>query len=151
MKPSNKIKRSFPLSLYFKQLFCSNCYVRLINPWKFWHQYQLEYLEACWNFNIIQHLERCKQKKLPPSKLNYSHKYFENQTATYRESNFTGITASQSIILITQPSIKLKYRGVTYFANHIVAVDVNKINFIPNSFNDNTLDKCSITYRDNSV
>lgn len=56
-----KTNLSFPVGLYFRQFFASDRAVKFINPFSFWHQYKIDYLETCWQFDPIRFLERCRQ------------------------------------------------------------------------------------------
>ena len=114
-------KVNFPFLLYFKQLFAANAniYVKFINPFSFWRRYKIEHLEKCRDFDIIQHLENCYQVEL------LSKKFPNCQSVT--KQNISGVELSPNKILISQPNLQLKYRGVAYHTNRIVAVDANQI------------------------
>ncbi|MDJ0651016.1 MAG: hypothetical protein QNJ60_20170 [Xenococcaceae cyanobacterium MO_188.B19] len=114
-------KVNFPFLLYFKQLFAANAniYVKLINPFSFWRRYRIEHLEKCRDFDIIQHLENCYQLELVSKK-------FPNCQSVTKQNIFEP-ELSQNKILISQPNLQLKYRGVAYHTNRIVAVDANQI------------------------
>lgn len=130
MKPKEKqkIKISFPLGLYFQQLFCPKTYVKLIDPFSFWRRYRINHLEACWDFNMVRYLERCRQIEWQPTRQQQNNK-------SVKKCNEIGGTniglpwekTPQNTILISQPSMKLKYRGVTYLTNPIVAVNTNQV------------------------
>lgn len=180
-KEKQKIKIGFPFKLYFKQLFCPDLYVRLINPFRFWHRYKLDRLEACWDFNTIQHLERCKKLKLQPDKQQKCARSLENlqkrdikpqQEDSLKSSlcqenrldpnsialltqidgdrELSRENISQQTILITRPSIKLKYRGVSY-TKHIVAVNLKTINPKSSFATTDNSDKLSTFYKSNIV
>ncbi len=189
-KEKQKIKIGFPFKLYFKQLFCPDLYVRLINPFRFWHRYKLDRLEACWDFNIIQYLERCKKFKLQSDKQkkraqldwraspdrsceNLQGKDIqpqqgdslkssvcqENRLETNSIALLTQIDGerelskeniSQQTILISRPTIKLKYRGVSY-TKHIVAVNLKTINVKPSLATANNSNKLSTFDKSNIV
>ena len=180
-KEKQKIKIGFPFKLYFKQLFCPDLYVRLINPFRFWHRYKLDRLEACWDLNTIQHLERCKKLKLQPDKQQENNEPLANlpgkksepqhsdslksspcQGKCFKTDSITLSTQidgdrelsreniSQETILITRPSIKLKYRGVSY-TKHIVAVNLKTINVKPSYVNPNNSNKLSSPYKSKIV
>ena len=84
------INPKFPLLKYCKQLF-SSWESPVFNPIKFWYQHKSQYLENCWQLDIIKQLNcdweiSLKTKPQSPLKPNY-----------------------------TDRPIKLKYRGVTYY------------------------------------
>jgi hypothetical protein len=56
------IKISFPIGLYFEQLFSADTYVRFINPFGFWRRYRINHLETCHELDPVQYFERCYQK-----------------------------------------------------------------------------------------
>ena len=123
------VKISFPFSLYFKQLFFHDTYVRFINPFGFWRRYRIQHLETCHEQDIVQHLECCHQLKWQASKaINCGDTKF---TEIFLHSHFLQ-QITPNTILITQPSIKLKYRGVTYQTKKILGININNVQFEPN-------------------
>ena len=56
-----QIKLKFPWLKYLKQIFNSSQYVTIVNPWKFWRRYRIEHLNACYQYNTVEFLERCRQ------------------------------------------------------------------------------------------
>ena len=123
IKEAKKSKIRFPVGLYFQQLVSSDTYAKFVNPFSFWHKYKINHLETSWEFDIVQHLEYCHQTEWQQS--------IENllQTGTYRGIPWE--KKPQDPILITQPSIELKYRGVTYRSFGIVAIDADKVKTKP--------------------
>jgi hypothetical protein len=60
--PRSAIKVRFPLWQYLSQpLFCSTAKL-ILNPDRFWQDYQIQILEHSWNQESIQFLERCWQQ-----------------------------------------------------------------------------------------
>jgi hypothetical protein len=120
------IKLRFPLYLYFQQLFTPDLYVKFINPFSFWRRYRINHLETCWEFNLVRHLENCRKIDLQP-------KNFQQPTATDKitvTSIFRGLPWEKNpknTILITQPTIQLKYRGVIYHIDLILGIDIDRI------------------------
>jgi hypothetical protein len=51
------MKNYFPLWQYLNQSFFNSNTV--FNPWKFWHNYQINLLERCWKNDFIKQLENC--------------------------------------------------------------------------------------------
>ena len=80
------IKPEFPLLKYCKQLF-SSWESPVFSPTKFWHQHKSQYLENCWQLDIVE-------------QLNYN---WAINLKTKTEQS------------LTQRPIKLKYRGVSYY------------------------------------
>ncbi len=116
-KTIQKPKVNFPVLLYFQQLFAANIHVKFLNPFSFWRKYKVEYLEKCWNFDMIRHFKNCHQLELTSKK-------FRNIKYVTKQNKF----------LISQPDLQLKYRGVVYQTNRIVAVDGNQVIFKSDSF-----------------
>ena len=81
------ISYNFPAIKYCKQLFF-NQGSPIYNPEQFWHQYQSEFLEKCWQLNPLEQLDRCWKLT---SKIELAQAPKKN------------------------PSVQLKYRGVTYY------------------------------------
>jgi hypothetical protein len=120
-EPKN-IKISFPFSLYFQQLCAPDVYVKYFNPWQFWRRYRIIYLETCWELNLVQYLERCLKLKCQPV-----FKQQEDLPQTLKYRGLPGKKNPNKVILISPPRVELKYRGVTYHATRITAVDLNQI------------------------
>jgi hypothetical protein len=38
----------FPFWPYLNQPVFSRTYNTVLNPWRFWHRYQVQFLERCW-------------------------------------------------------------------------------------------------------
>ena len=114
-----KRKISFPFLLYFKQLFAANIYVKFINPFDFWRRYRINHLEKCREINTIQDLENCYKVELQSKKLQNNEFFFPK--------NVYEIDLSKNKILVSQASVKLKYRGVAYYTSRIVVFNVNQV------------------------
>ncbi len=128
-KETRPVKISFPISLYFKQLFSHDTYVRFINPFGFWRRYRIQHLETCHELDIVEYLERCHQLKWQASKaINCGNTKF---TEIFLSSHFPVQQLPPNAILIIQPSIKLKYRGVTYQTKKILSININNVQFEP--------------------
>ncbi|BAZ40950.1 hypothetical protein NIES4101_69120 [Calothrix sp. NIES-4101] len=56
------VKIKFPLWQYLNQPLKHPKTV--INPFRFWHNYKIQRLEYCWNFDRIQFLEKCWEFEL---------------------------------------------------------------------------------------
>ena len=122
-----KIKINFPLSQYFQQLFASDIYVKFINPFSFWHRYRINHLEACWEINIVQDLERCHQIEWQPVGSYQDDKLSKNLSKTGKYRGVSWQKTPRNTIFISQPSFELKYRGVTYRTSGIAAVNLGKV------------------------
>jgi hypothetical protein len=103
------IKLNFPFGLYFQQLFCPDIYVKFVNPFSFWRKYRIAHLETCWELNVARYLEGCYQLEWQPDIPQLL------LTDTY-----------QNTILISQPCLELKYRGVTYSISGISAIKISQ-------------------------
>ena len=142
IKEAKKSKIRFPVGLYFQQLVFRDTYVKFINPFSFWHKYKINHLETSWEFDIVQHLEHCHQTE-------WQSIHSQQDLESLRENSLrTGIYRGipwekkpQNTILISQPSIELKYRGVTYRTPGIVAIDANKVALEPGLVNLNNSTK----------
>ncbi len=122
-----KIKINFPLGRYFQQLFASDIYVKFINPFSFWRRYRINHLEACWEINIVQYLERCHQIEWQPVRSYQDDKPSKNLSKTGKYRGVSWQKTPQNTVLIFQPIFDLKYRGVTYLTSGIVAVNIGKV------------------------
>lgn len=134
-KPQKKI--SFPFGLYFKQLFSTDTYVRLINPFSFWHKYRNNYLETCCQLDTVEYLECCHQIEWRRAKL-----LAHQKTRNFTESSLSCFPFEQiepNMIFIVQPSIKLKYRGVTYQTKKILGININHVKIDSNLVNINSV------------
>ncbi len=129
-KEEQKIKISFPISQYFQQLFGPDFYVKFINPFSFWRRYRIDHLESCWEIDIVRYLERCYQIEEPATKSQPDNRP-KNFTETGKYRGLPWEKTPQNMILISQPSFELKYRGVTYRTSSIVAIDADKIEIKP--------------------
>ncbi|MBE9048431.1 hypothetical protein IQ255_29290 [Pleurocapsales cyanobacterium LEGE 10410] len=118
IREQRAIKISFPWNLYFKQLFATDNYVKFFNPFNFWRKYRTNHLEACREFEPVEHLERCYEIEGQVKIANY--KTNNNTTDTHNTLPWNRISNNQ--ILVVQPSIKLKYRGVEYQKTQIVGI-----------------------------
>ena len=81
------IDAKFPLFKYCKQLF-SSWKPPVFNPIKFWYKHKSQYLENCWQLDLVKQLNLCWEIT---SKI-------EQEKVSERER-----------------PIQLKYRGVTYY------------------------------------
>ncbi len=66
IQEKQQFKVNFPVKQYFQQLFASDCYVKLINPLRFWRRYRINHLEACWSINQVEYLETLYQLEYSP-------------------------------------------------------------------------------------
>lgn len=118
------IKISFPLALYFQQLFAANTYVRYINPFSFWRKYKIDHLEICRQLNTVEYLEHCYRLKSRSPRLPNANKYSEYIDSwvfiPYRQTD-------SNTLYISQPIVLLKYRGVTYCIKDIYNVKIDCI------------------------
>lgn len=126
IRHETKIKFDFPLGLYFQQLFDANAYVKFFNPYNFWRSYRIQHLETCWEFNTVKYLEDCYQIEWKPEK-SATIKPVEISTKTDSYKILPWEKTPRNTILMVQPPMELKYRGITYTTSRIVAVDVNHI------------------------
>ena len=115
------IKLGFPYSLYFKQLFSKDTYVRFINPVSFWRRYKIDRLESCHELNMVQYLENCYRIEWRPSR---SFK-FESNTDYTNALTYALIEQVDSNTIISQPTIRLKYRGVTYQIRDLTKINID--------------------------
>ncbi|WP_186376285.1 hypothetical protein, partial [Hyella patelloides] len=125
-KKTQKTKISFPFRLYFQQLFATDIYVKFINPLSFWRRYRINHLETCREIDTARYLEGCNQLEWQSKKLP-NHKSSKSISKISTERNISWKNTAQNKVLISQPSFELKYRGVTYRSNRIVAVNANQI------------------------
>lgn len=111
MKKEDKqqIRLHFPLGFYLKQLFSNNTYVRYINPFSFWRRYKINHLETCHELNIVQYLEHCYQ-------LNYTNIYANSS-----------LKLAVNIVIYPLPQIELKYRGVIYYTEDTISININLV------------------------
>ena len=133
------IKIGFPFGLYLKQLFSTDTYVRYINPFSFWRRYKIDYLKTCHELDTVQYLENCLQ-------LDYQ---VRKQTNIDLGIDYTDVSmnsllrqAQLNTIYISQPLIKLKYRGVSYCIRDISNVEIHIVEIDPNIVKSNSL-KCT--------
>lgn len=118
------IKFSFPFSLYFKQLFSDNTYVRFINPFSFWRRYRVSHLETCRELNTVQYLESCYRAEWHSAK---ALKLEKNTDYKDTLTNNPIGRGKSNTIHIFQPRIKLKYRGVSYYIQNALSIDIKTI------------------------
>lgn len=85
--PKGRIKPGFPWLKYTKQLFIKSD-TRILNPTTFWYNHKREFIADCWYLADIDKLDRAW--------------------------NLT-IQLEMLKTLKSQPKVKLKYRGVTYY------------------------------------
>ncbi len=174
IREEQKIKVKFPISQYLQQLFCPDTYVKFINPFNFRRRYRINHLETCWEIDIVQHLERCRQIEWQPAQQRTAslrgasllrsprsaEAKLRSQLHTKPIKNLTEIATygglpwektPQNTILISQPSMKLKYRGVTYRTSNIVAVNTNKIEIKPSVVTLDCSEKISTSHTNLSI
>ncbi|HAA32040.1 MAG TPA: hypothetical protein DCE56_35475 [Cyanobacteria bacterium UBA8553] len=65
-------KLRFPLWQFLIQLLFDSTSKTVLNPCLFWHNYKIQLLERCWNYEVIQLLEDCWQKEVEPELLTQS-------------------------------------------------------------------------------
>ncbi|GAB4532785.1 MAG: hypothetical protein Tsb0014_17580 [Pleurocapsa sp.] len=133
IKEEQKIKVNFPISQYFQQLFSPDLYVKFINPFRFWRRYRINHLENCWAIDTVQYLECCRQIEWQPTIAQQDNEPIEKITEIAIYRGVLWENTPQNTILISQPSMKLKYRGVSYCTSNIVAINTNKIEIKPGS------------------
>ncbi len=131
IRGAQKIKVNFPINQYLQQLFCSDTYVKFINPFSFWRRYRINHLDNCWAINIVEYLERCRKIEWQPVRQHQDNEPIKNFIATGRYRSVPWEKTQQNTILIAQPILELKYRGVTYRTSGIVAVNANKVEIKP--------------------
>jgi len=128
------VKIGFPFGLYFRQLFFADTYVRYINPFSFWHRYKINHLETCRELNTVRYLENChrlnwESVKSPKVTLNPDYgDSMENSLVKQAELN---------TIYISQPCIKLKYRGISYYSKKAYYVDIKIVEIDPSAVKSN--------------
>ena len=125
-----KIKFGFPWNLYFRQLFATDAYVRFINPFNFWRRYKIEHLETCSELDLVEHLERCYQKKCPQTKSDVFGTAIANRQIDLDYKNYRNDIQKPRLsktFFIVQSSENLKYRGVEYQKPKIVGIYFNCI------------------------
>ena len=129
-------KISFPFSLYLKQLFAADTYVRFINPFNFWQRYRINHLERCRELDIVQYFESCR-------KLSFQGvKYTEiglNRDCTDTSANSSSKQTELNTIYIRQPLIELKYRGVSYYIKDTLNTNINAVKIDPSAVKSNSL------------
>lgn len=126
-KEERLTKISFPFALYFKQLFAADAYVKFVNPFNFWRRYKINHLETCQELDVVEHLEHCHQAEWRSTKTCNS-RTSENSTKTLG-CNFSPFKqADLNTILIFQPSVELKYRGVKYHTKEIISINIQNVN-----------------------
>jgi hypothetical protein len=121
-KDRKPIKISFPVGLYFEQLFSADTYVRFINPFGFWRRYRINHLETCRELDPVQYFERCHQKSWRSAKsLDLLDLLDFPGNENYPETTIYGLynifqQADANMILVFQPKVQLEYRGVIYLS-----------------------------------
>jgi hypothetical protein len=135
-KKARQIKVNFPFSLYFKQLFAQDTYVRFINPFSFWRRHRIKYLETCCELNTVQYLENCYNLEWQSSKsIGY-----RNNVSFKEISSFSQVSAQQISlhkIIIVIPNVELEYRGVAYHPKETLNININNVEFVPGIFEQN--------------
>jgi hypothetical protein len=128
-RETRPVKISFPFRLYFEQLFFHDTYVRFINPFSFWRQYRIKHLESCRELNTVQYLESCHKLEWQSWKLSHSSINENSLKISTLSTSFEQKTSNT--IFVLQPSIELKYRGVTYRTKKIVSVNISSVQVEP--------------------
>lgn len=125
------VRISFPFELYFKQLFSADTYVRFINPFSFWRRYRINHLEICSELNIVEHLEHSYRLKWQLPRLTNP-----KQSKDYTDSLDNSLLKQTELntIYISQPNIRLKYRGVSYYTRDVLSMNVKAIEMPATSF-----------------
>ncbi|MEL6437921.1 MAG: hypothetical protein AAFQ80_01510 [Cyanobacteria bacterium J06621_8] len=85
-------KCGFPLVKYCQQILLRQKPV-ILSPAKFWHQYQIQLLESCWQLDVVIMLNFCWQASI-----------VIEMERSLRQYSYT----------------ELKYRGVTYYKRNMV-------------------------------
>lgn len=135
-KEARQIKVNFPFSLYFKQLFAQDTYVRYINPFSFWRRHRIEHLEACCALNTVQYLENCYHLERRSSKsIDYRNNQSLKEIPSYGQVPAQQISLHKIIVVI--PRVELKYRGVAYGAKETLNININNVEFVPGIFEQN--------------
>lgn len=119
------IKISFPWILYFKQLFAVNTYVRFINPFNFWHRHKIKHLEKCSELDLIEHLERCYQKKCPQAKTRNCKVETKQKIYLAKLNSPEPIPCRQLFVVWSREN--LKYRGIEYSKPKIIGIYFDRI------------------------
>ncbi len=139
IKEKRPVNLSFPFGLYFQQLFSTDTYVRLVNPFSFWHRYKINHLERCCELDTVEYLERCHQIEWRRAKL-FAPEKTKNLTETSAFSCFPLRQVEPKTIFIFQPSMKLKYRGVTYYTQEILGMNIHHAQIDPSLSKINSLE-----------
>ncbi|MGF1590233.1 MAG: hypothetical protein ACFCU7_13500 [Pleurocapsa sp.] len=140
IKEKRSVNISFPFGLYFQQLFSTDTYVRLINPFSFWHQYKINHLESCCELDTVAYLERCHQIEWRRAKL-FAPEKANRLTQTSAFNCFPLRQIEPKTIFIVQPSRKLKYRGVIYHTQEILGMNINYAQVDPSFREINSLEQ----------
>lgn len=119
------IKISFPVGLYFQQLFSADIYVKFINPFNFWRRYRIDHLENCRAIDIVRHLECCRQIEWQPTQVPQEPVKTLKAIGSYRGLPWE--KTPQNTILMSQPSFELKYHGVTYRTSSVAPTKAHKL------------------------
>lgn len=130
------VKIGFPFGLYLKQLFSADTYVRYINPFSFWHRYKIDHLKTCHELDTVKYLENCRQLDCQVVK----HTNIGSDI-DYAEASMDSLLrqTQSNTIYISQPRIKLKYRGVSYYTRNILDVDIHVVEIDPSIVKLNSL------------
>ena len=133
------IKIGFPFGLYLKQLFSADTYVRYVNPFSFWHRYKIDRLKACYEMDTVEYLENCRR-------LDYQVVKHTNigSDIDYTDASMDSLLRQTQLntIYISQPLIKLKYRGVSYYTKNIPNIYIHVVGIDPSIVKSNSL-KCT--------
>ena len=122
------IKMGFPGGLYLRQLFSADTYVRHINPFSFWRRYKINHLESCRELDTVQYLKNCYQVKWQPTRV-FNIKRNTDNTNTLNYALIKQVDSNR--IVISQPTIRLKYRGVTYQVRDLTKTNIDYVRIDP--------------------
>ncbi|MBE9045492.1 hypothetical protein IQ255_13960 [Pleurocapsales cyanobacterium LEGE 10410] len=131
------VKMSFPFGQYFEQLFAADTYVRFINPFGFWRRYKIEHLETCRELDTVKHFENCHQLDLQSARSMNLGSNGSNEDYTGILNNILTEQSESNRIYISQPNIKLKYRGVSYYAKDVLSMNITVVQIDPASVQTN--------------
>ncbi len=143
------IKFSFPFSQYFRQLFSADTYVRFINPFSFWRRYRIDHLETCRELDTVQYLESCYQAEWRSRKTHSRRRSAKVSSIGNNRDDRDTITNNLldqrklNTVYISQPRIKLTYRGVSYYTQDVLRMNIKIIEVDPSTVQPNNLEQSS--------
>ncbi|MEL6580884.1 MAG: hypothetical protein AAFQ14_14135 [Cyanobacteria bacterium J06621_12] len=129
-------KIGFPIGLYLRQLFSAHTYVRYINPFSFWYRYKIDHLKACYEIDTVEYLENCRRLDCQAVK----HTSI-GSNIDYADVSMGSLLQQTQLntIYISQPLIKLRYRGVSYYTKDILNADIHVVAIDPSIVRLNSL------------